>query len=51
MHSNYNPTTTEPERSDRRPWQCKGRCLDCGTKITGCRRVRACGCGGPVSYQ
>jgi hypothetical protein len=34
-----------------RPWQNRGRCLDCSTKITGCRRVKACGCGGRVAYR
>jgi hypothetical protein len=42
-------TTSSPNR--RLPdWQCKGRCLDCGTKIAGCRRLRTCACGGRVSY-
>ena len=38
-------------RSDRATWQARGRCLDCRTKITGCRRVRRCLCGGKVRYR
>jgi len=33
------------------PWQHTGRCQQCGAKVTGWRRVRACACGGRVSYQ
>jgi hypothetical protein len=39
------------ERSNVRAWQCRGRCKECGGKIAGCRRVRACLCGGSVIYR
>lgn len=32
-------------------WQHRGRCLDCGLKIAGCRRVRRCLCGSRVVYR
>ncbi|MDQ1537502.1 MAG: hypothetical protein QOE58_1895 [Actinomycetota bacterium] len=53
MRSTMQPTGGESgdDRTDVLPWQCKGRCLGCGTKVTGCRRVRTCGCGGRVTYR
>ena len=38
-----------PER-DGRPWQQRGRCGECGTKVAGSRRIRTCICGGRVRY-
>jgi len=37
-------------RGGRVAWQCRGRCLKCGTKLAGYRRIRACVCGGRVRY-
>lgn len=38
-----------PER-DASPWQQRGRCGECGTKVAAARRVRTCVCGGKVRY-
>ena len=34
-----------------RPWQQRGRCLECGQRMASYRRVRACACGGRVVYR
>ncbi len=51
MGTSEHTMTTPPARTDLRPWQCKGRCTDCGAKVAGWRRMKACVCGGRVSYR
>lgn len=41
----------DPKHDKQLPWQNRGRCMACRTKVAGCRRVKACLCGGRVRYR
>lgn len=49
--NNHQGIPTGMPHTDLRPWQCKGRCTYCGAKVAGWRRLKACVCGGRVSYR
>jgi len=40
----------KPNTISWRPWQHRGRCSRCATKVAACRRLSRCSCGGRIVY-